>query len=140
LAKRHKSTLADIINPEKLLAIDIENAGLPPPIPQYKFHPKRRWRADFGWPDFFCSSSDDNGDGIADEPYKLLVEVEGGIWMPKGRHIHPVGFTNDVIKYNNAVLLGWHLLRFTTDMVRDGTAINMLISLFKGATNGTSKD
>ena len=38
-------------------------AGLPEPIPEYKFHPLRRWRADYCWP-----------------IHKVIVEIEGGVW------------------------------------------------------------
>jgi len=71
---------------------------------EYKFHPKRRWRFDFAIPSI-----------------KLALEVEGGVFS-RGRHIRPTGFIKDCEKYNNAVLLGWHVLRFPGNTVEDGTA------------------
>lgn len=68
---------------------------------EYRFDPSRRWRADF-----YIAPS-------------LLVEVEGGTWSG-GRHTSGVGYRNDAIKYNAAVLKGFRVLRFTADMVRDG--------------------
>ncbi len=77
---------------------------LPPARREYMFHPTRKWRFDFAWPDLL-----------------LAVEVEGGIWTG-GRHVSPVGFTKDCLKYNEAAMLGWLVLRFTPAMIQDGTA------------------
>ena len=68
-------------------------ARLPEPVMEHKFHPKRRWRFDFAWPD-----------------HMVALEVEGGIWSG-GRHTRGVGFIKDMEKYNQATLLGWRVLR-----------------------------
>jgi very-short-patch-repair endonuclease len=65
-------------------------AGFPLPEREYPFHPTRMWRADFAWPQI-----------------KLLVEIEG-----RGRHQSFVGYKTDCEKYNEAVRLGWRVLRF----------------------------
>ncbi len=57
---------------------------------EYRFHPTRMWRFDFAWPQI-----------------KLAVEIEG-----RGRHQSFVGFNKDIEKYNEAVRLGWRVLRF----------------------------
>lgn len=75
---------------------------------EYRFCPDRRWRADFFLPQ-----------------YKTLIEVEGGT-RSKGRHSRHAGFTNDCEKYNAAILLGYRLLRYTTEMVTSGAAINQI--------------
>jgi len=72
---------------------------------EYRFAPPRRWRADFAFPDA-----------------RLLVEVEGGLWI-KGRHQTWSGYAADLEKYNAATLANWSVLRFSTEMVRAGTAI-----------------
>ena len=64
---------------------------------EHRFHPPRRWRADYAWPD-----------------KKLLVELEGGVFI-KSRHTSPIGFINDCDKYNQAELDGWTLLRYTVE-------------------------
>lgn len=76
-------------------------AGLPEPIPEYKFHPLRKWRADYCWP-----------------IHKVIVEIEGGAWS-QGRHTRGSGFIADMAKYNAAALLGYAVLRYTPQQLGD---------------------
>jgi very-short-patch-repair endonuclease len=76
------------------------------PEREFKFHPERRWRFDFAFPD-----------------RNLAVEVEG-----IGRHQTIGGFKKDAEKYNAAALLGWMVLRYTTDMVISGRAIDDVLA------------
>ena len=85
-----RNSKATVIAPGFWLA-----AGLPVPVPEFKFHPTRRWRFDFAWPD-----------------RRLAVEIEGGAWIG-GRHTRGAGFINDAIKYNSATEIGWKILRYT---------------------------
>lgn len=79
------------------------------PVPEYRVVPTRRWRFDFAFPD------------------KLIaVEIEGGTWV-QGRHSRGVGIEKDCEKYAEATILGWRILRVTTDQVRRGQAINWLV-------------
>lgn len=57
----------------------------------------------------------------------LLIEVEGGSWA-YGRHNRGDGYQKDLQKQNYAVLLGYDVLRFTTDMVTRGEAIDCIQS------------
>lgn len=75
---------------------------------EYRFHPRRRWRADVYLPDF-----------------GVIIEIDGGVWA-NGRHTRGQGYINDCEKLNEAALMGLHVLRFTTDMVTDGTMAEML--------------
>lgn len=87
------------------LLSQIRLVGLPEPTREYRFHPVRRWRFDFSWPD------------------KLLaIEVEGGTWV-KGRHTTGLGFAKDCEKYNEAALLGWTVLRYPSKMIHSGEAV-----------------
>lgn len=95
-----------------LLEFQMKAVGLEPET-EYKFHPKRRWRSDFAFPD-----------------KKLLVEYEGGIYA-NGRHTRGKGFENDCEKYNNAALLGYTVLRFTQKPVKSGEALQMIEALLK---------
>lgn len=88
--------------------------GWPEPKREYKFHPKRRYKADFAWPEL-----------------RLLVEVEGGQYT-NGRHYRPQGYEADCEKYNLAALEGWTVLRFTTSMIHDGRAISTIEDFLKG--------
>lgn len=102
---------------EDNLLVQILDANLPEPQREHKFHPVRRWRFDFAWPEV----------GIA-------VEVEGGVWN-RGRHVNPAGFTNDCTKYNTAASMGWYVFRFPTSMVKDGTAVEMIKTAFYNLQN-----
>jgi very-short-patch-repair endonuclease len=59
------------------------------------------WRFDIAWPSM-----------------GLAVELEGGTWTG-GRHTRGAGFAEDCRKYNAAQLLGWLVLRFTADQLKD---------------------
>jgi very-short-patch-repair endonuclease len=72
---------------------------------EYRFHRTRRWRFDFAWP-----------------AQLVALEVEGGTWI-RGAHSRGKHFEADCEKYNEAELLGWRVLRATTNMVRDGRAL-----------------
>lgn len=43
---------------------------------------------------------------------RVAVEVDGGVWAG-GRHTRGSGFVKDMEKLNLAVLLGWRVLRYT---------------------------
>ena len=75
---------------------------------EFKFHPKRKWRADFH---------------IVGK--KILVEVEGGIWSG-GRHTRGKGYIGDMVKYNSATIMGFQVLRFSTEQVKSGLAVQQI--------------
>lgn len=89
---------------------------LPPPTPEYRFAPPRRWRFDRCFVD-----------------RKIAIELEGGVWNG-GRHARGAGIVGDCIKYNCATVEGWRVLRFTTDMLRDDPAacIALVAELYEG--------
>lgn len=79
-------------------------AGGPPLEREVKFHPTRRWRADFGHPGS-----------------RTLIEIEGGIFMRAGgRHTRGGGYANDAEKYLEAALAGWTVLRLTERQLEIG--------------------
>jgi very-short-patch-repair endonuclease len=77
---------------------------------EYEFCPGRKWRFDF----VIFNVPGLNGSSLA-------IEVEGGLHS-HGRHLRPKGFQSDIEKYNTAALMGWVVLRFTTQMVMSGAA------------------
>lgn len=97
---------------EELLAWYMHVAGMPVPEREYKFHPTRRWRFDFAYPDKM-----------------IAIEVEGGTWV-NGAHNRGGHYQSDCEKYNAAVLLGWKVLRFTRAMV-EGNAIKTIQDLMQ---------
>ena len=90
---------------EEKLRAQLIDAGVPPFIQQHKFHPTRKWASDFAWP-----------------KRHLIVEVEGATWAG-GRHTSGAGFAKDCIKYNSATLMGYKVLRFTSNQIKDGSAL-----------------
>ena len=48
-----------------------------------------------------------------------------------GRHTRGSGFAKDCENYNLAALDGWSVYRFTTGMVKDGSAQNFMKQVFQ---------
>jgi hypothetical protein len=64
----------------------------------------------------------------------LAIEIEGlvmrklaGQLVVMGRHASPAGIKEDMVKYNSAVLLGWHVLRFEQHDIKPRRAIDMTL-------------
>lgn len=92
-----------------LLVMQCRAVGLPAPEAEVRFHPTRKWRADLLWR----------------EPRKLIVEVEGGVYV-QGRHSRGVGLEADAEKYAHALLAGFPVLRVTPRQVQQGHAVNWI--------------
>lgn len=82
--------------------------GLPAPLTEHRFHPDRKWRFDYAWPDA-----------------KVALEVEGGVWTG-GRHTSSSGFLKDIEKYNAAARLGWRVLRCTPKTLMSLDTVNAI--------------
>jgi len=67
---------------------------------EVKFHPTRRWRFDF-----------------ANHDIMLAIEIEGGVWS-QGRHTRGSGYIEDCLKYNEATMAGWKVLRLPSHLIR----------------------
>jgi very-short-patch-repair endonuclease len=94
-------------------AFHVQAHRLPPITRKFQFARSlgRKWEADFAYPD-----------------RQLLIEVDGGIWRKGGgAHSHPMQILRDMSKGNDAAYLGYHVLRFTSDEVRNGSAVAFLI-------------
>lgn len=52
----------------------------------------------------------------------LAVEIDGVTWDEQGGHQRPDDYADDCEKLNEAVLLGWRVLRFTPAQVAGGEA------------------
>ena len=89
---------------------------------EFMFHDTRKWRFDFVVLDGFEINLQDKIEvKKSAQKHKLAIEIEGGIFV-NGRHNRPAGYVNDMLKYNEAVINGWRVLRYTTPQFR-GTAI-----------------
>lgn len=86
---------------------------------EYRFHPVRKWRFDFAIPDRLIG-----------------IEIEGGTWVA-GRHNRGSGFEADCVKYSEAAVLGWRIIRATTDQVRRGEALIWIKSALGGGVQGS---
>lgn len=95
---------------EETLALHLRAHGIPFER-EVRFHPPRRFRFDFA---------------ICPGELRLAAEVDGGTWA-QGRHARGAGIASDCEKVNLAAEDGWTVLRFTTDMVEAGTAIDTIL-------------
>jgi very-short-patch-repair endonuclease len=91
---------------EETFALQIKGLKFPEPVREFVFAPERRYRADFAWP--AC---------------RILVELDGGLYMAKSGHNTLRAIERDMEKANLAQALGYRLFRFSSRMVKDGTAI-----------------
>lgn len=76
--------------------------------PEYRFHPTRLWRFDY-------LLGECEGQPI------VVVEIEGGIYT-QGRHSRGAGMQKDMDKYNAATMMGYRVLRFSTQDILRGRA------------------
>lgn len=86
----------------------LQKRGLPDPVAEYPFHPRRKWRFDYAFPDF-----------------QVALEVEG-VTPAGGRHQRVAGYEGDIEKYNAAALLGWVVIRATPRQVESGQCLAWL--------------
>lgn len=94
---------------ESELAGHLSVMGLRPET-QYRFHPERRWRLDFAFPDEL-----------------VAVELDGGIFAAEnggeiGKHARGAGRCKDMEKRNAAAEVGWLVLTYGPPHVRSGEA------------------
>lgn len=112
---------------EQTFAMQCKAAGLPDMKwgkNELLFHPTRKWRFDFAW-----------------EEFKVAVEAEGGTYthgqaradkatgkkvVQKSRHLTPTGYHEDCIKYAEAAILGWTVIRADAKMIKTGAALKLL--------------
>lgn len=89
--------------------------GIESPIPEWRFHPVRRWRLDYFWP-----------------KHKVAVEINGGIWS-RGRHTRGGGFLGDMTKLNYAQQMGIRVFQFTPQELKNGICQTFMKNVFEDA-------
>jgi very-short-patch-repair endonuclease len=82
-------------------------------VKEYTFHPTRKWRFDYAFPDF-----------------KIAVEVDGGVWI-NGRHNRATGYLKDLEKFNAAASMGWLVLKFTPDELYRSNTFDLIKETIK---------
>ena len=98
--------------------------GIPKCECEFKFHPSRKYRFDYAWP-----------------TPKVAVELEGAIWT-RGGHSTPRGILRDIEKYNEALNLGWKVIRIVHANVEHPytesslKTMNLVKKLVGGPTTG----
>lgn len=88
--------------------VEVNLNDLPECQKEFIFHPTRKWRFDYSWPEL-----------------KVALEIHGGIFT-NGRHTRGKGFSEDKVKMNSAQLLGWIVIEATTAQVKDGQMLNWI--------------
>ena len=83
---------------------------------QHVFHHARAWRLDFSWPERL-----------------VAMEVDGGTWIG-GAHSRGKGQERDCEKMAAAVIMGYRVMRATTNQVKNGTAARWLEAALGGKT------
>lgn len=91
---------------EQELLFQIKVARLPVPREQHLWHPTINYRAD-----------------LLFERERLIVEVDGGVYLRHGHHNSGKGYEYDRRRDAEALTLGYAVLRVTPGMVKDGSAI-----------------
>jgi hypothetical protein len=88
--------------------------GWPEPEAEQCLIPGRRFRCDLVWVD----------------PHRVVVEVQGGVWLRRGGHTGGQAQIDDMFKMNELALLGFRVLQITPQQVTDGTLSRLLARVF----------
>jgi very-short-patch-repair endonuclease len=80
---------------EQTFLLMLKARKMPTPTPEFRFHPVRKFRWDWAWPEA-----------------RLALEVEGGVWSG-GAHGRGTGIVRDMEKSTLAAEEGWRIIRVT---------------------------
>ncbi len=101
--------------PEELFALHLRLKKITMFVREYQFAPPKKWKIDFAWPE-----------------RQIAIEIEGGTYR-RGWHVRADGYEKDCEKYNEINIRGWMLLRYTSQMVKDGRAIDQVCEVLNGS-------
>lgn len=89
---------------DQMFLLMVKARKLHRPVPEFRFHPVRKFRFDFAWPE-----------------HRLALEVEGGVWSG-GAHGRGTGIVRDMEKATLAAEEGWRIIRVTpSKLATEGT-------------------
>lgn len=99
---------------DSLVDAQAKEAGWPAPEREVRYVPSRKFRADYGW-----------------MGRRVLLEVQGGVFMAKSGHSGIAGIMRDIERGNFASAYGYRLIRLTPSQLRKGelTAWLQMLSL-----------
>jgi very-short-patch-repair endonuclease len=80
-------------------------------VTEYRFHPTRKWRFDYAWPNL-----------------RIAIEFDGIMHRTVG-HNSLAGILRDSEKINEAQRLGWRVFRANAKNVGDGTFFALIESV-----------
>lgn len=83
---------------------------------QYRWHPTRKYRADFAFPE-----------------KRVIVEVQG-TRSYKSRHLTPTGYHQDAIKMCEAQIMGWKYLYIDSMFDKDWASAVKIVERALGLT------
>lgn len=84
-----------------------------------RFIPGRKFEADFYWPEL-----------------GLVLECDGGVWLPKGGHTTGAGYTSDRERDVEALLNGIITVRYTSTQIASGYALNTFTRIYNARKAG----
>lgn len=105
---------------ETLLAAQMKAAGIGA-MPEYRFCPWRKWRADFR----VFQTAARRGEFFTLSMENVLVEVQGGGFV-NGGHSRGMGLERDCEKMATAAALGWRVLPVTGRQIKNGAALALI--------------
>ena len=80
---------------------------------EYQFHPTRKWRLDFAWPELW-----------------LGIEIQGSTWA-RGKHSRGRGHANDCQKISEATAMGWSIMTVTTEQILKQEAHHWILAAIR---------
>lgn len=113
MTDRRKSTGARY---QPVVAAFCRAEGWPEPEAELALVPGRRYRCDLVW-----------------QAQRLVVEVQGGVWMARGGHTGGRAQLDDMEKLNHLQILGWKVLQVTPEDVTNGKLREWLALAFREA-------
>lgn len=112
--------IAKAMTKEQTFLLMLKARKIPTPKVEFRYHPIRKFRLDFAWPE-----------------YLVGLEVDGGIWT-SGAHGRGTGITRDQEKTNLAAGLGWRILRCTPGKLATSDTLDHISRALEWRTERTN--